>query len=104
MSAFEALKQKVQAEQSGQVIAENTAQNQPQGGDGFLKSLIKEPIKTLLVKPAVRTAQALTAIPTYAFGSEEYKRKMDIALAKDQEIDVPILGKTRSIRYKTGGR
>ncbi|MBI5732635.1 hypothetical protein HY967_01605 [Candidatus Jorgensenbacteria bacterium] len=61
-------------------------------GENFLTSLFKAPIKSLLVKPIQRTAEALVAAPTYAFGSEEQKKAMDIELAKAHEINLNIPG------------
>jgi hypothetical protein len=54
-------------------------------GDSFLKSLVKEPIKTLLVKPAVRIAQA--GIAGYGAIAKD-DRALDFS-TKDQTIKTP---------------
>jgi hypothetical protein len=63
---------------------------QPEEQDGFLKTLVKSPVKSLLVKPAYRAAQALVAAPVYAFGGEESKAKMDRILSQDQKFKTPL--------------
>ncbi len=65
----------------------------PKEEDGLLKSMIKHPIKSLLVKPVTRFAQAVAGVGVEAFGTEEHKRRMGEYLQKDQEINLPILGK-----------
>lgn len=52
--------------------------------DGLLKSIVKDPVKTLLVKPAVRTAQAGIAL----FGGEKGKQFAE----KDINVKLPLLG------------
>jgi hypothetical protein len=66
-------------------------------GDGFLKSLVKEPIKTLLVKPAVRVAQA--GIAGYGAIAKD-DRALDFS-TKDITIDTPF-GKYTVEGQKTG--
>lgn len=61
--------------------------------DGFLASVVKDPIKTLLIKPAVRTGQAIGALGVSAFGSEEQKRRLGEEIGKDVTLDAGILGK-----------
>lgn len=70
--------------------------------DGLLKSIIKSPIKELLVKPAIRTGQAIGSLGVQAFGSEEMKRRGEEYLSKDQEVDIPILGKYKIEAVKPG--
>ena len=65
----------------------------PEQQDGFLKTLIKDPIKTLVVKPAIRTANALGAAGVYAFGNQDQKERVDKYLSEDQVVDVPVLGR-----------
>lgn len=60
---------------------------------GFLTSLLKEPVKTLLVKPTTRFGQAIGAAGIYAFGTPEQKKRADVLLRKPTEVDIPILGK-----------
>lgn len=66
---------------------------QPQG-DGVLKSIVKDPLKELLVRPATRTAQAGIAL----LGGERGK---DFAM-QDQTINFPILGDITIPGQKTG--
>ena len=54
--------------------------------EGALADMVRAPIKSLIVKPLVRTAQALVAAPTYAFGSEAAKRRMDEELASEKKV------------------
>lgn len=65
---------------------QDTQQPQPEQpkGDGLVKSIIKDPVKTLLVKPAVRTAQAGIAL----FGGEKGKQFAE----KDVNVKLPFLG------------
>lgn len=73
-------------------------QEQPKKeGDGFLKSLVKEPIKTLVVKPAVRVAQA--GIAGYGAIAKD-DRALDFS-TKDITIDTPF-GKYTVEGQKTG--
>lgn len=71
-------------------------------GDGFLKTLIKDPIKTLLVKPAARTTEALGRLGV--FGKEAqagYEAMADEGTG--QELDIPLLGGKYNIEnVKTG--
>lgn len=69
----------------------NTDNGQPQN-DGFFKSLVKDPIKTLLVKPAVNLGKAAGAGLVYAFGSPEQKAKADELLSKDTTANLGPLG------------
>ncbi len=57
--------------------------------DGFLTSLIKDPLKTLIVKPALRTAQAAAGLIGVATGNETLKNNAQ----NDVTFDVPVLGK-----------
>lgn len=47
---------------------------------GFLQNLITDPIKTLLVRPAIRTGQAVAGIGVNLFGSPETKARFQEAL------------------------
>ncbi len=67
---------------------------QKPAGDGFLKSLIKDPIKELLVRPAVRTAQAGIAL----FGGERGKQFAE----QDQNVQLPLLGNFNIPAQKPG--
>lgn len=58
------------------------------GQDGFAKTLLKDATKTLFVKPAIRTAQALAAVPVYTFGNEAQKEKYRNEIEKD--VNVPL--------------
>jgi len=63
-------------------------------GDGFLKSLVKDPVKTLIVKPGVRAAQAGIAL----FGGEKGKQFAE----KDYNINIPVLGDFNIPAQKSG--
>lgn len=67
---------------------------QKKAGDGFLKTLVKDPIKTLIVKPGVRAAQAGIAL----FGGERGKQFAE----KDISVDLPVLGKFDIEAQRTG--
>ncbi len=54
-------------------------------GDGFFKSLVKDPIKTLIVKPGTRIAQAGIGLYGSATGNQ---RAMDFA-GQDISLDTP---------------
>jgi hypothetical protein len=51
--------------------------------DSLLTSILKDPIKTLLVKPAVRTGQAIGAGLVNTFGTPQMKANLPGALSKD---------------------
>ena len=59
-------------------------------GDGIFKSILKAPIKSLFVKPIVRTAQAATALGAKALGKDALAENI---ATQDVNVDVPILGK-----------
>jgi hypothetical protein len=63
-------------------------------GDGFLKSLVKDPIKTLIVKPGTRIAQAGVAAVAAATGNNELLERAY------QDVDL----KTPFGRYKIEGQ
>jgi len=91
------MEQKRKQEQGGMV-----SQETPTPQDGFLKSLIKDPIKTLLVKPAIRTAEAVGSLGVRAFGGEEANRRLDEYSRQPHEYNVPILGKYNIEPVKPG--
>lgn len=66
--------------------------------DGFFKSLVKDPIKTLLVKPAVRVAQAGIA----GYGALTGNQKALDVSTKDTNVHIPILGNYNIEAQKTG--
>jgi hypothetical protein len=78
-----------------------TSVPQPQK-EGFLSSLVKDPIKTLLVKPAVRAGQAIGAAGVYAFGNEQQKAAADRALTQDTNVSLPLLGNYNVEAVKPG--
>lgn len=82
------------------VVSRGTAPEEV--NDGFLKTLVKDPIKTLLVKPAIRTSQAVTAFGVRPFLDEEHQQRLDEELTKDKVYDVPILGKYKIEAVKPG--
>lgn len=57
--------------------------------DGFFSSIVKDPIGSLLVKPAIRTAQAVAA----GIGGLTGNQALIDNASKDQTFNVPILGK-----------
>lgn len=57
--------------------------------DSFVSSLIKDPIKTLIVKPALRTSQAIAGLAGAITGNEALKNNAQ----NDITFDVPVLGK-----------
>jgi hypothetical protein len=63
-------------------------------GESFLKSAIKDPIKTLIVKPGVRTAQAGIALLGGAKGRQFAEQ--------DQKVNLPLLGEF-NIEAQRGG-
>jgi hypothetical protein len=67
---------------------------QKQAGDGFFKSLIKDPIKELIVRPGVRVAQAGIA----AFGGEKGRAFAE----KEQNVHLPVLGDFNIPAQKAG--
>lgn len=69
--------------QNGEVQNNNTT------NDGFLSSLIKDPIKTLLVRPAIRTAQAVAGVAGVLTGNENLQNNAN----QGQTFDIPVLGK-----------
>lgn len=71
--------------------------------DGFLKSIVKDPIKTLLVKPAVNLGQAIGSLGIEAFGSEETKARAQKLREQDTEVDLPFLGKYNIEKTKKFG-
>lgn len=71
-----------------------------QNQDGFFKSIAKDIAKTLIVKPAIRTAQALAAVPVYTFGNEATKQRYKESIAKD--VTVPFTGITVEGQRKFG--
>lgn len=75
-----------------------SVQQQPQ--DGFIKSTLKDVAKTLLIKPAIRTAQALGGAAAYAFGNDAQKAKYNELITKD--VQVPGLGITVEGQRKFG--
>lgn len=68
--------------------------------DGFFKSIAKDIAKTLIVKPAIRTAQALAAVPVYTFGDDAMKQRYQEKIAKD--VTVPFTGITVEGQRKFG--
>lgn len=58
-------------------------------GDSFVSGLVKSPIQSLLVNPAIRTAQALSAGIGYATNNKSLEDNADAG----QTFDIPILGK-----------
>jgi len=88
-NAFEALKQKSIA---SPVVEE------PQK-EGLLKTIVKAPIKALLVRPATQIAQALSA--TGVFGKMAQKGALE-SIGQDQEVNLPILGKYNIEAMKPG--
>lgn len=75
---------------------------QPAKEDGFLKSLIKEPINSLLVKPITRFSQAVGSAGIEAFGNEAQKEAADKLRRQDTEVNVPLLGKFNVEGVKSG--
>lgn len=63
----------------------------PKKEDGFFKSIAKDAVNTLLVKPAVKFGQALAAPIVYGFGNEENKQRYRDAISQDTEV--PVFGK-----------
>jgi hypothetical protein len=70
--------------------------------DGFLKTVIKDPIKTLLVKPAARTTEALGRLGVFG---EDAKRGYEIMADEGtgQELDIPLLGGKYNIENVKAG-
>lgn len=66
--------------------------------DGFFKTLVKDPIKTLVVKPAVRTAQAGIAGYGVLTGNQ---RAIDVS-TQDVNVHIPVLGKYNIEAQKPG--
>ena len=64
----------------------------PQQYEGLLKTIVKDPIRQLLVKPAVRTAQAASSAIVGLFGSEKMKQNLEETLNKRVDIKFPFLG------------
>lgn len=81
--------------QASPITQSGPAQN-PQQQDGFFKSLVKDPIKTLLVKPATRAGQVvadvgaplLSKIPGSA-STDEIRRRI---YQDNTNVDIPVLG------------
>ena len=71
----------------------------PEAQDGLLKSLIKAPIKSLIIKPAVRAAEALAG---YGVLGKDVQRGAEMNSAKGTDINVPVLGKFNIEPVKTG--
>jgi len=90
------------ASQNKNVSPEIVPEEKPVKKDSFIKSLVKTPVESLLIKPAIRTGQAIAAGATYAFGSEESKKRADEMLAKDVEVNLGPLGKYNIEAVKTG--
>lgn len=79
------------------LASQNTLQgyNEPQTQsqqDGFISSVVKDPIKQLIVRPGVRIGQALVGLGAEAFGSEQTKQRADQFAQADQKVHIPILG------------
>jgi hypothetical protein len=71
---------------------------QEKKGDGFLKSVIKDPVKTLIVKPGTRIAQAGIGLYGALSGNE---RAQDFA-GQDIDVDLPGLGKFNIEAQRSG--
>uniref|UniRef100_A0A6H1ZKR0 Uncharacterized protein n=1 Tax=viral metagenome TaxID=1070528 RepID=A0A6H1ZKR0_9ZZZZ len=73
-------------------------------GDGFFKSLIKAPLESLLVKPVVRTAQAIEGVgrEVLGLGSEEGRRAYEERISKDIKVPIPLLGDINVEAVKPG--
>ncbi len=65
---------------------------------GAIKSIVKDPVQTLLVKPAVRTAQAGIAAYGAISGNQ---RALDYS-TQDQNVKLPLLGNFKVEGQKTG--
>lgn len=78
--------------QAPSVSQETVSRETASQGDGILKTMIKDPIKTLVVKPATRFGQAVGSGIIEAFGTDEMKRRADIARSQDTNVDLGPLG------------
>ncbi len=71
---------------------------QKEKGEGFLKSLVKDPIKTLVVKPGTRIAQAGVS----AYGALTGNTELQDRAAQDTNVKIPLLGNFKIEGQKTG--
>ena len=79
--------------QQGPVAPSNIGAPAQPKGDGFFKTLIKAPLESLVVKPVVRTAQAVEGIGReLGLGTEEKKQKYYERVSKDVKVPIPLLG------------
>lgn len=85
--------------QSKPTPVQPTEQPQEEQQDGFFKSLIKEPVKALIVKPAVRAAEALAGLGLFG---KKVQRGAEMNAAKGTNVDVPLLGNIHVEPVKTG--
>jgi len=91
-AAFEALRQK---------SAQQPQQEERPVEDGLLKRIVKEPINTLLVRPAVRATQA--AATTGILGKEAQTGALSqLDQGQDIEVNLPLLGKFKAKSIKPG--
>lgn len=72
------------------IMAYRQQNTQPEKKGNFLKSIVKEPLKTLLVRPALRAGQALGALGVQAFGTPQMKANLPGAI--QQSTEIPGLG------------
>lgn len=75
------------------------ATTQPRQPEGFIKSLVKAPIKTLLVKPAARTAEALSRLGVFG---KQAKEGFELAEQEGQDINLGPLGRYQIEPVKPG--
>ena len=80
-------------------VSRETQQQPPEKKDGLLKTIIKSPIESLVVKPAVRAAEALAGVG--AFG-KTVQRGAEMNAAKGTDVDLPLLGNIHVEPVKTG--
>lgn len=76
----------------------DTGQRLSENQDGFFKSLVKDPIKTLIVKPGTRIAQAgVGAYAAATHNDELFNRTL-----QDTSVDIPLLGHYNVEGQKSG--
>lgn len=81
--------QRILSERAQRQVAPQAPVEEPKQ-DGFLKTVAKDVLGTLLVKPAVRTGQVVGGALARVMGATP--QQVDTALSKDVKFPVPILG------------
>lgn len=86
----------------GTALGSDGKQPEKKNEDGFLKSMAKDVVKTLITTPVTRTAQ-VAAMGAEPFVSPENKQKLQTFESSDQTVNYPLIGDVTVPAPQTSG-